>query len=249
MLRAFDVKTDDRGALRLTLSALVAAAVLAGATAGVVAFGKSTPPVEEDEEVDVTFDRQPEPPPPVAPPPPAPPPAVPPDMKVKKVSAPKKLASLEPPKKIEKVEHAEADAASDAVEVPDDGGAGTGPPPVQPTPPPPPPPPPAPPPKKKTVEPVNVAENDTPPLFADDNAPPGYPAEARARGVEGLVILKLGISDTGKVISIQVMKGDEPFLSAALAVAKRWKFSPARHPDGSPFAAFIIQKIPFRLTN
>jgi protein TonB len=99
------------------------------------------------------------------------------------------------------------------------------------------------------VEPINVAENDTPPLPLEANTPPEYPDEARARGLEGVVILKLGVSETGKVVSIQVMKGDEPFLSAALAVVKKWKFSPALHADGAPFAAFIIQKIPFRLTN
>lgn len=240
MFRGFDKTSDDRRAGRLVLSALVAAMVLGSAGYAVVAFASGRAPIEEEPEVDVTFRKEAEPPPVVAPPPP---PAVPKDMKVTRVKTPRPVASLAPAKEVEKTAHEEADPTDDAVEIPDgeggpggqEGGTGH----VEPPPPPPPP---------KRAAPVNIAENDTPPIALDDNEQPEYPAAARAKGLEGLVILKVGISDSGKIISIQAMKGEEPFLSAALAAVKKWRYRPAVHPDGQVFAAFMVVKIPFRLT-
>jgi len=46
---------------------------------------------------------------------------------------------------------------------------------------------------------------------------------------------------------VQVMRGEEPFASAAIAAVKKWKYEPARH-EGQPITVYRIVQIPFKLT-
>ena len=62
--------------------------------------------------------------------------------------------------------------------------------------------------------------------------------------IAGKVILKIVISETGKVTKLDVMKGEEPFVSAAVAAVKTWTYKPAT-VDGAPIAVFKIVKIDF----
>ena len=95
-------------------------------------------------------------------------------------------------------------------------------------------------------EPINLPENATPPKANDGNAPPGYPESARSDGKEGLVILKIVVDSDGSVASVTVMKGEEPFTSAAIAAVKTWTYSPAL-VAGVATPVFRIVKVPFRL--
>jgi TonB family protein len=61
------------------------------------------------------------------------------------------------------------------------------------------------------------------------------------------VILKVVVTESGKVTNIQVMRGDPPFVEAAIAAVKTWTFEPARL-DGKTIAVYRILKIPFRLS-
>jgi protein TonB len=94
--------------------------------------------------------------------------------------------------------------------------------------------------------PVNLPEEAEPPEPAEDNAAPEYPESARASGVESVVVLKVVIEKNGSVGRIQVMKGEEPFVSAAVTLVKTWKYSPATL-DGTPIATFKIVKVSYRL--
>ena len=47
--------------------------------------------------------------------------------------------------------------------------------------------------------------------------------------------------------SVQVMRGEEPFVAAALAAVKHWKYTPAQY-KGQPIAVYRIIQIPFKLT-
>ena len=51
----------------------------------------------------------------------------------------------------------------------------------------------------------------------------------------------------GTVANVQVLRGDEPFVGAALQAVKRWKYEPARY-KGQPIAVYRIIQIPFKLT-
>lgn len=233
--------------------AIAAYALIGGSVALLASGGSEKPP--EDEPIDVVLAKKPQPstaPPPspvVKPPDPAlptrprssapPPPAL---------QAPKVMPTQAPP---------EDDASKNKDPGPVDPGAeygdgasdgsdepGTGN--VTPTPSPTPSPTPVAPPKPKKMEPVDLPENATPPVPDPDNAAPSYPEAARAAGQEGLVILKLAISEKGKIRSIEVLKSDPAFDDAAIDAVKRWKFTPAM-VSGSPIAVYRIVKIPFRL--
>jgi TonB family protein len=98
-----------------------------------------------------------------------------------------------------------------------------------------------------SVGPINLPEEATPPVESADNRRPDFPESARAAGKEGLVILKIVITELGRVGNIQVLKGEAPFVEAAIAVVKTYQYTPA-FLAGRPIAVFRIVKIPFRLS-
>jgi periplasmic protein TonB len=66
-----------------------------------------------------------------------------------------------------------------------------------------------------------------------------YPADARKAGLEGRVLLVLGIDAQGKVTSVRALEAPSPSLaSAALEGARRFRFSPALL-EGAPVATEI----------
>jgi protein TonB len=95
--------------------------------------------------------------------------------------------------------------------------------------------------------PINLPEEATPPVESPDNRRPEYPEVARAAGREGKVILKVVITEGGRVGDIKVLKGDEPFVQAAVSVVKGWRYQPAMLA-GHAISVFRIVQIPFRLS-
>jgi protein TonB len=104
--------------------------------------------------------------------------------------------------------------------------------------------PPPPKPKPRKAEPVSLPEDADPPEPDPGNAPPAYPEAARTAGLEGKVILKIAISETGAVIDVKVLKGDPILAEAAVAAVKTWHFTPAML-DGKPIAVYKIQPVSF----
>jgi periplasmic protein TonB len=96
-------------------------------------------------------------------------------------------------------------------------------------------------------EPINLPEEATPPVESPDNRRPEYPESARAAGLEGVVILKIVVTEKGTVGTVLVMKGEPPFVEAALAAVKTYRYQPAMLA-GHPIAVFRIVKVPFRLS-
>jgi protein TonB len=94
---------------------------------------------------------------------------------------------------------------------------------------------------------IALPEDASPPLPEKANVIPSYPQEARAAGRTGTVVLKVVILADGSVAQVQVMRGDEPFVSAALSAVKTWKYAPARF-KGQAITVYQIIQIPFRLT-
>jgi periplasmic protein TonB len=108
--------------------------------------------------------------------------------------------------------------------------------------------PPPPPPSVRGIgaRPVDEAERMTQPRPEPGNPPPAYPEEMRKKGIEALVILRVLIDEQGRVADIDVVQGQEPFLGAALAVVKTYRYQPARL-DGRPTAVHRLIRVPFRL--
>jgi protein TonB len=94
---------------------------------------------------------------------------------------------------------------------------------------------------------IALPEDADPPMPNEGNAVPQYPQEARASGRTGTVVLKVVILADGTVGKVEVMRGDEPFVSAALAAVKKWKYEPARF-QGQAITVYRIIQIPFKLT-
>lgn len=94
---------------------------------------------------------------------------------------------------------------------------------------------------------IALPEEADPPMPAGSNVVPPYPQEARAAGKTGTVVLKVIILADGNVAKVEVLRGDEPFVSAALSTVKSWKYTPARY-KGHPIAVYRIIQIPFKLT-
>lgn len=244
MFDTFDSAADGQSTGRYAVSATASIVVLALITAAAVATATRVSQVLKEKRAEVMFR-----PPPVAVKPPPPPPPPPPKPKPKPkaeppapptVAAP---AALVAPKEVPQEKPPETDAANAVAAAPMAVG-GTG----------------------KLVAgavvtgvdseavpeapprrgPINLPEEADPPEPLESNVSPEYPAEARAQGLEGMVIIKIVVEEDGSTRIVKVMRGDEPFVTAAVEAVKTWRFKPAL-VDGQPTAVFRILKIPFRI--
>jgi protein TonB len=77
---------------------------------------------------------------------------------------------------------------------------------------------------------------------------PTYPAFARARGLEGLVVLTAIVDRAGHVEEAITVTQSIPMLDAAAVDAlRRWRFEPGRDRDGAPVRVLIEVPIRFQL--
>ncbi len=108
-------------------------------------------------------------------------------------------------------------------------------------------PPPPPPPKIVKVGPSPVGENDTAPEPIGTAPIPEMPAEAKAAGIEGTVIVKFTVTETGAVADVKVLKGPPELHAVCIAAVKAMRFKPGHHEDGSPGSFTRIKKFKFQL--
>ncbi len=74
---------------------------------------------------------------------------------------------------------------------------------------------------------------------------PEYPARARARDVEGQVVLEVILDQTGRIEdAIRVVQSVPLLDEAAVAAVKQWRFRPARDRAGEPVR--VLMEIPVR---
>jgi protein TonB len=249
MFETFDSATDGPSASRFALSTTASLAVLGLIGLAAVTAAGTVKQVLQEKKVDVVF-RPPPPPAPVAKvePPPPPPPSKPlPKAAPKPAPAAPVVAAPAPlvaPKEVPLEKPPEAEAANAVAAAPIAvggtgalvagavvGGIGSG---------------------EGTglatgrAAPINLPENATPPEALEPNVLPEYPSDARSKGLEGLVILKGVVEVDGRVTNLKVMKGEEPFVTAAMQAVRAWRFKPAR-VEGQPTAVYRIFKVPFRL--
>lgn len=109
---------------------------------------------------------------------------------------------------------------------------------------------PPPPPKPKPVarprpKIMRVTEDVTAPVPIAQ-AQPSYPDEARSQGIEGTVVVKYVVDETGKVSAAKVVRGPRELHAACLSVMKTWQFQPALL-DGKPVSVYRVARFPFHL--
>ena len=78
---------------------------------------------------------------------------------------------------------------------------------------------------------------------------PIYPAIARARGQQGVVVVQAIIDRSGAVEdnSVKVLESHPPFDDAALDAFRRWRFKPGRDDGGTAVRVVVQQPIRFQL--
>jgi protein TonB len=228
MFEAFQGAAIDPGARKRAAASTALAVTTYGLIAVVVLAIAGRAPLEKAEQLlEVTFQRaiaKPEPPPP----PPRP------VQKVKRRAAlpaplppPKVVAPKEIPKEAPKAAPTNRPASAEVVSGGVSNGTGTG--------------------VGGGDSAVDLPEEATPPQALTQDLQPSYPEAARAAGREGLVILKFTVTRDGRVSNIKVLKGEPPFVDAAIAKVKTILFKPAT-VNGVPIAVFKIMRFPFRLS-
>ena len=81
-----------------------------------------------------------------------------------------------------------------------------------------------------------------------NSPPPIYPEAARLVGIEGRVVLRLQVDATGRVVSVEIVRGSGyPILdAAAVTQVRRWQGRPAVR-FGRPEASVVQLPVDFRL--
>jgi periplasmic protein TonB len=99
---------------------------------------------------------------------------------------------------------------------------------------------------QKSNEPVRLTEDDTPPRSIV-MTPPQYPADAKAAGIEGTVVVDYVVTEKGEVTDVKAVKGPPELFAVCVTAVKSWKFMPALTKDGKAIAAHRRARFPFRI--
>ena len=88
-----------------------------------------------------------------------------------------------------------------------------------------------------------------PRLLKWSKVPPKYPKQARKKGIEGQVILKILIDKKGRVLDASVVSEgpkDAGFGAAAIEAVRQWRYKPAQ-VDGEAVDSYFHVKTDFSL--
>lgn len=95
--------------------------------------------------------------------------------------------------------------------------------------------------------PIPADRVDHPPVVVS-RVLPAYPPMARARGIEGLVILRAVVDREGRVEeAMTVVKSVPVFDAAAVGALRRWRFQPGRDRDGETVRVLVEVPMRFQL--
>lgn len=103
--------------------------------------------------------------------------------------------------------------------------------------------PPAPPPRPQAV---TLVEGMTPPKPLAQPMP-AYPEELRARGVEGVCVVRYKIDENGAIAGAKLVEGPTGFWPVIASAMRNWRFSPALDSDGKPVAVTRTHRFKFGL--
>jgi protein TonB len=97
----------------------------------------------------------------------------------------------------------------------------------------------------KAAGPIAVTEDVTPPRAVSMPAP-SYPADAKAAGIEGTVVVRYVVSETGAVTGVSAVRGPSELRAVCEAAVRNWRFMPALK-DGQPVAVNRVARFPFHI--
>ncbi len=97
---------------------------------------------------------------------------------------------------------------------------------------------------------TGCAASQNRPMQLVSGSGPVYPAEAKARGTEGVVVVRYGVALDGRVVDARVDSARPPgiFEQAALTAVRSWRYNPALK-DGQPVAVEnVVSTVRFELS-
>ena len=97
----------------------------------------------------------------------------------------------------------------------------------------------------RTIAPVRVGGNIPAPRKIKD-VKPAYPAEARAAGQQGIVILEVTIAPDGRVYDARILRSIPELDAAAVEAVKQWEFTPTLL-NGQPVPVIMSVTVAFSL--
>jgi periplasmic protein TonB len=89
-----------------------------------------------------------------------------------------------------------------------------------------------------------VSEDDTPPELIGSPAHPEYPADVKAAGIEGVVLVRYVVTETGEVRDVKAVKGPPELFAVSIAAVKALRYKPAHDAQGN--AISVVKYQPFR---
>jgi protein TonB len=97
---------------------------------------------------------------------------------------------------------------------------------------------------------VRVLDRPAAPSRTEYNRPPAYPETARQSGMEGTVVLAVGVAPTGApdAVAVTASSGFALLDEAARNAVRRWSFDPAYHA-GIPVRGFAKVAVRFDLVD
>ena len=87
------------------------------------------------------------------------------------------------------------------------------------------------------------------PMQLLSGAGPIYPADARAAGVQGEVVVRYGVNASGTVVNARIESSDPPgvFDQAALAAVRSWRYNPQIRAGEAQAVDNILSTVRFQL--
>jgi protein TonB len=229
-----DQRLDTLRIRRLVVGWIVGAISVVAGMSFIILTSKGVAAEEEIDdgpiEVQLAKEPEPEPPPPPPPPPEAAKAAPKPKLAVPTTISDEKLEEKEPPKDLqqdEKMEEAPKEAPAIVSAAP------------------PPPPPPVVRERPTVKKPIRLTEDMPKPVQLVTKTP-DYPSDAKAAGIEGVVIVRYVIGEDGSVRDVKALKGPPELQAACVEAVKTWRFQPII-VDGTPQAVVRMARFPFRI--
>lgn len=101
----------------------------------------------------------------------------------------------------------------------------------------------APPEKKKVFRAGEVAVQPTP----KSRPYPAYPSAARSAGIEGVVVVRYVITESGRAAAVKAVRGPAELLAACEAAVRQWTFTPAQNEAGQAIPVVKFARFPFKI--
>ncbi|MGB9074565.1 MAG: TonB family protein [Terriglobales bacterium] len=74
---------------------------------------------------------------------------------------------------------------------------------------------------------------------------PAYPPEVRSQGVEGTVVLKTTVNESGTVERVRLVEGNPAMAEPAISAVKQWRYKPyVRDGKAQPFQTIVLVDVP-----